>query len=477
MIDVGEGEVEKIIQEILKARPQLTREKIEKMINDKVKEFGDIIRRDAAALMLAKELGVTLSRESAPASLTTLKIKDLASGFRGVDVEGVIVYNSGLRVSTNGRKFLRYAIADETGIIWGILWEDDAEKLYETLQVGSKVRLSKVAIRKYRDRNEVFLEKNSSVKLLSSLELRSLLEFLGKYDPGTQIVRAIRTVSTEKENCVLGVDSKCNIVLVQTPLEIHPVEGSIITLSGCREYVSRNVKVIRCDSSSIRVLEGFPRVEEVFSCPEKTSNMFFGFNAEILGYVLFNREGGRIFLKTLKEGGDGEISSITVSHDAELLHFSKSLGKICEITGAQPVEDYFRETPCLNTRVIGDSSPRPKYTFSKFIGSQAAILNRATILSWNTSLRCLDEKPLFHISILLDDGVSTLRGLCNNPRVFEKIFLISMSEVCEYPPSALQSIISFLSREIQGREAIVKARLMPTHYQYSLIIDDLDLLP
>jgi len=78
--------VQQVVEEVLRSRPDLTREQVERMIDGKVKEFGGIIRRDAAALIVAKELGVALSSEPAPSSRTVFKAGDHEAVEKVVDL-------------------------------------------------------------------------------------------------------------------------------------------------------------------------------------------------------------------------------------------------------------------------------------------------------------------------------------------------------------------------------------------------------
>ncbi|MGC9107111.1 MAG: hypothetical protein ACP5IE_02840 [Infirmifilum sp.] len=464
-------EIERIIQDILKARPQLTREKIEEMIEEKVREFGEIIRRDAAALMLAKELGVVLSREVAPASLTTLKIRDLAAGFRGVDVEGIIVFNSGIRRLANGKRYFRYALADESGIIWGVVWEENVEKYYDLLNIGARVRLLKVSVRKYRDKNEIFFEKNSSIKLVSKLELDELLQYIDKYNPGTRLVKTIRVISIDNKKCILGMDTNCSPVAVLTPFNVSPLENHLIVFSGCREFTMGDISFAQCDASSIEVLDEDLEKQKPFNCHRAMANDFFGFKADVLGYVLFRKDGGRVYLRLLS-GGRETIDSLVVSHDKPLVEFTIGLDHTCEIVGARSSEGYYRETPCLKVIVGEQLKKPPRYEFSKFIGIQTFVLNRAVILSWSARVRCVEGKPLFHMNFLFDDGTSTRRGICNDPVVFKKIFAMSPEEACEFSPSTLDLLVSYLTEELQGSEVILKGMMLPGGYRQPLIVRD-----
>ncbi len=466
-------ETERIIGEILRTHPNLTREVIEKMIENKVEEFGGIIRRDAAALMVAKELGMSFSRESAPSSLTALRIGDLASGFRGVDVEGVVVFNSGMRQLSSGKKFLRFALADNTGIIWGVLWDEQAEKIGKILRVGSKVRLLKVSVRRYKERNEIYFDKNSSIKVLSDLALEDLLKYLEKYRVGTRVIRVLKSTTVADRSCIYGVSESCRPVILVLPLDGAAQENNLLAVSGCSEFSRRGVDVVRCDAldrvSALRTGEG-----SLFLCREVPNSEVFGFKAEVLGYLLFRREGGRVFLAI--ESGDGrvDVKSLVAFRDKIILMFSEGQGRVCNIFGAVAVEDVLRETECLRIIPLGDRPPR-RYKFSKFTKGDAFIVNRAIVVALNARLRCLDSRPLFHVSMVLDDGTATRRGLSNSPSVFEKVYSLDLREACEYPLPALEKILSFVNQDLLGADVIVKARLLENSTQYTLFIDDVSL--
>ncbi|QOJ79641.1 hypothetical protein IG193_04085 [Infirmifilum lucidum] len=466
-------ETEQIIGEILRTHSNLTREIIEKMIASKVEEFGGIIRRDAAALMVAKELGISFSRESAPSSLTALRIGDLASGFRGVDVEGVVVFNSGLRQLSSGKKFLRFALADNTGIIWGVLWDEQAEKIGKILRVGSKVRLLKVSVRRYKERNEIYFDKNSSAKVLSDLALEELLKYLEKYRVRTRVVRVLKSSMVAGRNCVYGVGEPCGPVILVLPLDTTVQENNLLAVSGCSEFSRRGVDVVKCDiSAHVSALQ--TSESSLFLCREVPSSEVFGFKAEVLGYLLFRREGGRVFLAVEPGNGRVDVKPLVTFRDKSILMFSEGLGKVCEIFGAVAVEDVLRETECLSITPVGDRPPR-RYNFSKFTKGDAFIMNRATVIALNARLRCLDSRPLFHVSMVLDDGTATKRGLSNSPSVFEKVYSLDPREACEYPPSALEKILSFVNQDLLGIDVIVKARLLESSAQYTLFIDDISL--
>lgn len=479
VVSEGDDEVKRIVDAILRFRSDLTREDIERMIREKVKEFGGIIRRDAAAVMVAKELGVPISREAAPPSLTTLRVKDLASGFRGVDIEGIVIYNSGLRVASTGRRFFRFAVADDTGVIWGVAWDEQADKYCEAMKIGSRVRLSKVSVKRYRERNEIIFEKNSSLKVISEFEPLSLVKYLEKYLPETSVIRVVKSVKEGGKVCLLGLDSLCRptIAVFRRRAEFSQETGSVAVISGCTEASVKGVTLIRCSENSPVTFVEDPVSFGTANCDEQGRSEIFGVKAEVMGYVLFRREGGRVLLNVLEglKEQRGETVPLLLFHDAPLKMFSEGIGRLHKIYGAVYSEGALRETECLHSELLG-AAEQPKYVFSKFLSGEGFILNRAMITGLSVRVKCVDDKPLFHVLLSLDDGTTSIRGLSNDPKVFAKIVSMEPQEACEYPQSTLEMIVQFSTQETVGREAIVKVKIPRGLSDAPAIIKELSLL-
>lgn len=135
---------EEIILRILQARPDLTREIIEESIGKKKKDAGKLLTDEGAAYMVANDLGIDLSSERV--LRTRMTIRDLAVGASDVTMDGTVMTVNQVRDfrRNDGRegKVARIVIADETGMVNVVLWDDKAEIAEHKLTKGDVVRVN-----------------------------------------------------------------------------------------------------------------------------------------------------------------------------------------------------------------------------------------------------------------------------------------------------------------------------------------------
>ena len=129
---------EEIIQAILSSRRDLERDEVLKKIENKQKEAGGYFTYEAAASIVASELGVEIPHE--PFKQEFL-IKDVVSGLNDVTVIGrvIAVYpsRSFTRHDKKEGKVARLLIADKSGTMKVVLWDDKAD-LIETGKIEQK---------------------------------------------------------------------------------------------------------------------------------------------------------------------------------------------------------------------------------------------------------------------------------------------------------------------------------------------------
>ena len=127
--------LEKIVEKILSSRQDLTRQEVHKMIEKKKEGVGEFFTDETAARIVASELGVEIVQK--PLQLEIL-IQNLVSGLNDVTVAGrvVTVYppKTFTRRDLTEGKFARLLIADKSGTLKVILW-DDRTDLVETGKV------------------------------------------------------------------------------------------------------------------------------------------------------------------------------------------------------------------------------------------------------------------------------------------------------------------------------------------------------
>ena len=129
---------EDIVQAILSFRKDFERSDVLKIIKNKLKEAGGYFTDEAAASIVASELGVEIPREPFKQELS---IQDVVSGLTDVTVIGriVAVYfpRSFTRPDKTEGKVARLLIADKSGMVKVVLWDDKAS-LIEAGKIGQK---------------------------------------------------------------------------------------------------------------------------------------------------------------------------------------------------------------------------------------------------------------------------------------------------------------------------------------------------
>ena len=136
------GDVESIISLILSARPDLSREIIYEMLEKARKKVGGLISDDVLLHMIAADLGAKISpsRPSAGPSCRPL-IGCLVSGLNDVTVAGRVlaVFPA---TSSETTKFSSLLIADGSGVLRVVMWNDKAELANSgAIRIGQIVRL------------------------------------------------------------------------------------------------------------------------------------------------------------------------------------------------------------------------------------------------------------------------------------------------------------------------------------------------
>ena len=114
---------------------------VKKMIEDKQDELSGLVSEEGAAYIVARELGISLLKETKK----QLKIKNLITGLRSVDLVGRIIQVTGPReFERNGKTghVINIVLGDETGVVRLSLWNEETDKINELkLGEGDTVRV------------------------------------------------------------------------------------------------------------------------------------------------------------------------------------------------------------------------------------------------------------------------------------------------------------------------------------------------
>ena len=132
---------EDVIKRILAMKPTLTREIVERMIQEEKGKAAGLLTDEAAAHLVASSLGMDGAGERIEAKL---KIGALTSGLNDVSLTGRVLHvflppRTFQRADGRQGKVLRMLIGDATGIVAVVFWDDKADHI-----VASKVGRDKI---------------------------------------------------------------------------------------------------------------------------------------------------------------------------------------------------------------------------------------------------------------------------------------------------------------------------------------------
>ena len=136
-------DLEEVIDKILSQRPELSREEVLRMIEERASRSGAMVSMLSAALSLARELGVDLDLKFEPGT----PIKNLVTGLSDVTITGRVMSLRRVRRfrRKNGSvgKMASMVVSDGTGSIRVVLWDEKAD-LVESgeLEVGQVVQVA-----------------------------------------------------------------------------------------------------------------------------------------------------------------------------------------------------------------------------------------------------------------------------------------------------------------------------------------------
>ena len=215
--------LEEIIEQILSSRPDLTHEEVLKMIENKKKSAGEFFTDETAARLVASELEVEIARE--PLRLEIL-IQDLVSGLNDVTVVGRVILvhppKTFTRPDLTEGRFARLLIADKSGTLRVVLWDDKTE-LVEAGKVeqGQIIRVSHGYVREGLDgKLELHVGSRGGLQISPPSVVES------RYPPVTQFIKKIKVAEIKEED---------GPVIVEGTVTTTPVTREIVT--------SRNEKI------------------------------------------------------------------------------------------------------------------------------------------------------------------------------------------------------------------------------------------
>ena len=142
----------------------ISKEEIENKINNKLKEFNELISREGAAHMVANELNVKLF-DSSP---KTLKIKDIEAGLNSITILARIIAVNEIRsYKKNNRegRIASFLIGDETGTSRLVIWDENLINESVKLKEGDIVKVMNSYSKENNGYKELHLGNKAQLKI------------------------------------------------------------------------------------------------------------------------------------------------------------------------------------------------------------------------------------------------------------------------------------------------------------------------
>ncbi len=120
-------DLEQIVQQILLARRDITRDQVLRLIYEKKRSAGDYFLDEVAARIVASELGVEVPHEEESFN-SEVSVADLVSGLNDVTLTARVVevhpVQTFFKQDLTEGKVVRLLLADKTGLLTLVLWDD-----------------------------------------------------------------------------------------------------------------------------------------------------------------------------------------------------------------------------------------------------------------------------------------------------------------------------------------------------------------
>ena len=148
----------------------LSKEEIQRRILEKQQELSNLISREGAALIIARELGLDLMHKPAH---KTLSIKDIIPDMRTINIKARIMKIFDTReFERNGKKgrVANIIVADETGNLRFSLW-DSQIMLLQGIEEGNAVEIFGAYVKENPRGLEIRLGKRGGVRVIGDSEV------------------------------------------------------------------------------------------------------------------------------------------------------------------------------------------------------------------------------------------------------------------------------------------------------------------
>lgn len=431
------------------------------MIEERVNELEGLIDEDAAALLVAKELGVPLPQQLTAASgVGRPLLKDLLPGLQNVQIAARVLRVSSWKGDDN-RAMTRLTVADESACIECIAWGENAERIAKSIRPGDCILIARASVVRYRGRLEVKITDETRLERIDEPSIPPFDELCRIHRVNVVRLHVHEVVSSGKGILAYGVDSEgLACVLIPTGLEAPPLQRGDVILVQDPKILAGNARRYRMTRASrlflienLLVTKSQFRIAEVDE--EGVHPNAIGLRGHYVAAIPSKFRGG--FLVVLS----GQRSATSVlTFDEGLAADLRSIrpGALVELIGLYATQRGYRLNPFHNLIVLAHEKPS---SYSENFSPGGYVKSRATVVSASFKLRTLSSgEPFVGAVMILDDGVGRARVLTSYFDHLSSLLSASWEEVRELASlGALSHLLAYAEEELRGAEVEVEGYL------------------
>ncbi|MEO2116945.1 MAG: single-strand DNA-binding protein Rpa [Methanocaldococcus sp.] len=297
---IGDYERFKELKKKVAEALSISEEELDRMIKEKIKEFGGILLKDAALMMIAKEHGINIDKKE----LGKFLIKDIEEGQINVEITGIVTGVSDVKTFTRKDgtegKYRRIVIADKSGTIGMTLWDDLAEI---EIKEGDVVKIKRARARKWGDRLELSSTSETKIEKLENYEgelpeIKDLYD-IGELTPGMtatfegEVISALPIKEFKKADGSLGrlksfivkdETGSIRVTLWDDLTDIDVSRGDYVRVRG---YIRKGYYGgLECTANSVEILRKGEKVESEEANIEDLSKYEDGELVSVKGRVI-----------------------------------------------------------------------------------------------------------------------------------------------------------------------------------------------
>lgn len=463
---------ENVVDRILKFRNDLTRDKIKELVEKKVKELEGLIDHDAAALLVAKELGIPLPSFYTILPSGRLKIQDLLPGLKSIKLLARIIKVS-KPMSWGTKKILRVLLADESGAIELIAWDEQAVEFDSKLKPGDCVLISGAYVRKYKGRIELGLLPEAQVEILDSSDacgLPSFNELIKRYGVSSFCVNVQYVIQEEHGCSIYGLKNGIPVQLL-IPRELSlpdPRPGEIIIVQDARALEGdvlryRATKLTRIYKGGQANIEKTFKILSVDEAQLEDKKFLVGLRGMFAASLPLRGRGVSIILV-------GERASINIlsfyDYIAVKLNSIKPTTFI-EIKGLYHSRQGLRLNPYASVEILGKLGEeiQNRQSYTTLAVKNGYVECKATITFSRAKYRIMDSGDLLLGFVLnIDDGIDLAYVPISNREQVCELLKTSWDEVKELAATGiLPAVLSHVEEWLRGLDVEVKGWLSEDH--------------